>query len=101
MPRTPAFAILALLAIASVRAAPIPQAFETIDRTTSAAFEQQRISGMGLSIYDSRGQKVFEQMYGDFSADRRIPIASASKRGAGLTILRMVDSGAPFQTSYL
>jgi CubicO group peptidase (beta-lactamase class C family) len=93
MTRTAVFAILALLAIGSVRAAPIPQGFETIDRTARAAFEQQSISGMGLSIYDSRGQKVFEQMYGDFSADRRIPIASASKLVAGLTILRLVDAG--------
>ena len=93
MHRIVAFAALTLLATASIRAAPIPQGFETIDRTARAAFEQQRISGMGLSIYDSRGNKVFEQMYGDFSADRRIPIASASKLVAGLTILRLVDAG--------
>lgn len=48
---------------------------------------------MGLSIYDAQGRKVFEQMYGDFSPDRRIPIASASKLLAGLTILRLVDHG--------
>ena len=79
MHRIAAFAALTLLATASIRAAPIPPSFETIDRTARAAFEQQHISGMGLSIYDSRGNKVFGQMYGDFSADRRIPIASASK----------------------
>ena len=48
---------------------------------------------MGLSIYDERGHKVFEQMYGEFSADQRIPIASASKLVAGLTLLRLVDQG--------
>ena len=62
-------------------------------RTTRAAFEQQKVSGMGLAIYDAQGNKVFEQMYGDFAADRRIPIASASKLVAGLTILRLVDQG--------
>jgi CubicO group peptidase (beta-lactamase class C family) len=48
---------------------------------------------MGLSIYDAHGNKVFEQMYGDFSPDNRIPIASASKLVAGLAILRLVDQG--------
>ena len=48
---------------------------------------------MGLAIYDAQGNKVFEQMYGDFAADRRIPIASASKLVAGLTILRLIDQG--------
>ena len=85
--------ILALLAFTQRGTAAASGTFETIDRTTRAAFEQQRISGMGLSIYDSRGNKVFEQMYGDFSADRRIPIASASKWVAGLTILRLIDAG--------
>jgi CubicO group peptidase (beta-lactamase class C family) len=93
MPRAAVFATLALLASATGSAARVPQSFESIDRTTRAAFEQQRISGMGLSIFDSRGNKVFEQIYGDFSADRRIPIASASKWVAGLTILRLVDAG--------
>ena len=87
------FATLALFVAATVNGAPIPQGFESIDRTTRAAFDQQRISGMGLSIFDSRGNKLFEQMYGDFSADRRIPIASASKWVAGLTILRLVNAG--------
>ena len=48
---------------------------------------------MGLAIYDAQGNKIFEQMYGDFAADRRIPIASASKLVAGLTILRLIDQG--------
>lgn len=93
MHRKSVFATFALFVAATGSGAPIPQAFESVDRTTRAAFDQQRISGMGLSIFDSRGNKVFEQMYGDFSADRRIPIASASKWVAGLTILRLVDAG--------
>jgi len=84
---------LTLLAPATRGAAPEPNTFNAVDRTAREAFEQQRLSGMGLSVYDARGTKVFEQMYGDFSADRRIPIASASKLVAGLTILRLVDQG--------
>ena len=81
---------LGLLASVAHAAPPVSEAFKTIDRTTRAAFEKQGISGMGLSIYDAHGTRVFEQMYGDFSPDRRIPIASASKLVAGLTILRLV-----------
>ena len=78
----------------AVRAA--PGAFDEVDRTAAAAFaqaQQQHLPGMGLSIYDPQGHKVFERMYGEFSADQRIPIASASKLLAGLTILRLVDQG--------
>jgi serine-type D-Ala-D-Ala carboxypeptidase/endopeptidase len=93
MHRKSMYAALALLVASTGSGAPIPQGFESVDRITRAAFVQQHIAGMGLSIFDSRGNKVFEQMYGDFSADRRIPIASASKWVAGLTILRLVDAG--------
>jgi CubicO group peptidase (beta-lactamase class C family) len=65
--------------------------FAAVDRVARAAFETQHISGMGLAIYDAHGNQVFEQMYGDFSPERRIPIASASKLVAGLTILRLID----------
>ena len=85
--------MLGVLANSPGSAAPVPETFAAIDRTARTAFERQRIPGMGLSIYDAQGRKVFEQMYGDFSPDRRIPIASASKLVAGLTILRLVDQG--------
>ena len=74
--------VLALLAPATRGAAPESKAFGAVDHTAREAFAQQGLSGMGLSIYDAHGNKVFEQMYGDFSADRRIPIASASKLNA-------------------
>lgn len=48
---------------------------------------------MGLTIYDANGVKRFERMYGSFSADRRVAIASASKMVAGLVIFRLVDQG--------
>lgn len=70
-----------------------PDPFIDIDRTASAAFASQGISGMGLVIYDAQGVKRFEKMYGDFAPDQRIAVASASKMVAGLTILRLVDQG--------
>src|SRR5262245_19568228 len=71
-------AIPALFFTLSATAA-VPASFAAVDRAAREAFEQQHIPGMGLSIYDSHDNKVFEQMYGDFSPDQRIPIASASK----------------------
>ena len=70
-----------------------PGNFALVDRAAQAAFEAQGIDGMGLTIYDAHGVKRFEKMYGDFSPDRRVAIASASKLVAGLTILRLVDQG--------
>lgn len=48
---------------------------------------------MGLAVYDAQGTKVFERMYGNFSADRRVAIASASKLVSGVTLFRLVDAG--------
>jgi D-alanyl-D-alanine-carboxypeptidase/D-alanyl-D-alanine-endopeptidase len=70
-----------------------PDPFTDVDRTASAAFAAQGISGMGLAIYDAQGVKRFEKMYGTFVPEQRIAIASASKMVAGLTILRLVDQG--------
>jgi len=71
----------------------VPDPFADVDRAVSAAFTAQGISGMGLTIYDSQGNKRFEKMYGTFSPDQRVAIASSSKMVAGLVILRVVDQG--------
>src|SRR5688572_917287 len=71
----------------------IPDPFADVDRTASAAFSAQGISGMGVVIYDAQGIKRFQKMYGRFGADQRIALASASKMVAGLTILRLVEQG--------
>jgi CubicO group peptidase (beta-lactamase class C family) len=68
-------------------------AFSEVERAAAAAFAAQGLPGMGLAIHDARGVKRFERMYGGFSPDERIAIASASKLVAGLTILRLVDQG--------
>src|SRR5262245_24938384 len=68
-------------------------AFAEVEATARRAFEQQHPPGMALSIWDASGVKLFEKSYGQISADQRIPIASASKLVAGLTILRLVDQG--------
>jgi D-alanyl-D-alanine-carboxypeptidase/D-alanyl-D-alanine-endopeptidase len=72
---------------------PVSGSFTDVDRAASAAFAAQGISGMGLAIYDANGVKRFERMYGSFSADQRVAIASSSKMVAGLVILRLVDQG--------
>ena len=72
---------------------PAADPFADVDRTASAAFAAQGISGMGIAVYDAQGVKRFEKMYGTFAAEQRIAIASASKMIAGLTILRLVDHG--------
>src|SRR5690349_2562239 len=46
-----------------------PDPFADVDRTASAAFTAQGISGMGVAIYDAQGVKRFEKMYGNFAAD--------------------------------
>ena len=72
---------------------PVSGSFTDVDRAASAAFAAQGISGMGLTIYDANGVKRFERMYGSFSADQRVAIASSSKMVAGLVILRLIDQG--------
>ena len=72
---------------------PASDPFAEVDRAASAAFAAQGISGMGLAIYDANGVKRFERMYGSFSADQRVAIASSSKMVAGLVLLRLVDQG--------
>ncbi|MFO7286934.1 MAG: beta-lactamase family protein [Gammaproteobacteria bacterium] len=67
--------------------------FASVDAVARAAFERSGVSGMGLAIYDRDGEKVFERMYGDFSADRRVALASASKLVSGVVLFRLVDEG--------
>lgn len=72
---------------------PPPDRFAQVDAAAQAAYEEQGITGMGLAIYDRSGTLVFQQMYGDFSADRRVAIASASKMVAGAVIFTLIDAG--------
>lgn len=67
--------------------------FAAVDSAARSAFDTQHIKGMGLSIYNRDGTKVFEQMYGNFSADQRVAIASASKMVSGAVIFRLIDQG--------
>ena len=67
--------------------------FEAVDAAARAAYQAEGLSGMGLAIYNHDGVKVFEQMYGTFTPDTRVPIASASKMVSGVTLFRLVDEG--------
>lgn len=72
---------------------PANDAFAAVDSAARSAFESEHLDGMGLAIYDRNGVKVFEQMYGNFSPDQRVPIASASKLVSGAVIFRLLDEG--------
>jgi D-alanyl-D-alanine-carboxypeptidase/D-alanyl-D-alanine-endopeptidase len=67
--------------------------FAGVDSAARTAFESEGIPGMGLAIYNRNGVKVFEHMYGNFSPDMRVPIASASKLVSGVTLFRLMDAG--------
>ncbi|MDY6946522.1 MAG: serine hydrolase domain-containing protein [Pseudomonadota bacterium] len=70
----------------------IPDAFAEVDGAVRAAYAEHGVP-MGLAVYDADGTKLFEHMYGDFSADRRVAIASASKLVSGVTVFRLIDAG--------
>jgi D-alanyl-D-alanine-carboxypeptidase/D-alanyl-D-alanine-endopeptidase len=67
--------------------------FDAVDSAAQAAFESAGIAGMGLAVYDRDGVQVFEHMYGNFSPDTRVAIASASKLVSGVTLFRLIDAG--------
>jgi serine-type D-Ala-D-Ala carboxypeptidase/endopeptidase len=67
--------------------------FAAVDSAARNAFESEGIPGMGLAIYNRDGVEVFEHMYGNFSPDMRVPIASASKLVSGVTLFRLMDAG--------
>jgi serine-type D-Ala-D-Ala carboxypeptidase/endopeptidase len=90
-----ALACLGLGACSDDDAAPPPAGdpFAAVDQAAQAAYRSQGIDGMGLAIYDRNGVKVFERMYGDFTAAKRVPIASASKLVSGVVLFRLIDQG--------
>jgi serine-type D-Ala-D-Ala carboxypeptidase/endopeptidase len=71
---------------------PVPDAFAAVDDAARAAYVSYG-NPMGLAVYGADGSKVFERMYGNFSADRRVAIASASKLVSGVTLFRLIDAG--------
>lgn len=73
--------------------APPAGAFAEVDRLAAAAYASAGIPGMALSIYDGNDRRVFHRTYGDFAADRRVAVASASKLVTGIVLLRLVDQG--------
>ena len=77
----------------STPASPADDRFAAIDQVAESAYRAQGIDGMGLAVYDRNGVKVFERMYGNFSASKRVPIASASKLVSGVVLFRLIDQG--------
>jgi len=68
-------------------------AFAAVDAEAAATYTSLGISAMGIAIYDRNGDKVFEAMYGTFSPDQRVYIASASKMVSGVTLFHLIDEG--------
>lgn len=64
-----------------------------VDRIAAAAVASAAVPGLGVAVYDSSDKKVFEKMYGDFSPDREIALASSSKLVSGLVLLDIVADG--------
>lgn len=52
------------------------------------------VGGMTLLVFDAADTRVVDVSVGDSAADRRMPVASASKMIAGLVFLRLVEEGA-------
>jgi hypothetical protein len=74
---------------------PLPSndSFAAVDAAIRDAYASNPVDGMGLAIYNHDGVKVFERTYGNFSADRRVAIASASKLVSGVVLFRLIDQG--------
>lgn len=72
-----------------------PPGSATFDRIDSAMVSAYDAHGtpMGITIYDRNGTKRHEKMFGGFSADERVAIASASKMVSGLVMFRLVSQG--------
>jgi len=65
--------------------------FAEVDRIAQA--NAAAVGAFGLAIYGSGDQLLFQKMYGDFSPDRRVAVASSSKWISGLTLFRLVSDG--------
>lgn len=90
------FTILLLTACGGDDSSPAPppasDAFTEVDNAARAAYTTYNVP-MGLAVYDHEGNKVFERMYGNFSADQRVAIASSSKLVSGVTLFKLIDAG--------
>ncbi|XXF76966.1 serine hydrolase [Myxococcaceae bacterium GXIMD 01537] len=51
------------------------------------------VPGLGLVVYDAQDRKVYERMVGDFTPDRRVAVASASKMVSGAVLFEVIRQG--------
>ncbi|MCU0647301.1 MAG: beta-lactamase family protein [Gemmatimonadaceae bacterium] len=63
---------------------------DSVMRQTIAA---GTVPGAALVVHDAQHRVVFRRSYGDFAADRRVPVASASKLIAGLVLFDLIGRG--------
>lgn len=65
---------------------------ERVGREIARRAEAAELPGTSLLVLQD-GQLVHEQAYGDYTVDRVVPIASASKWLSGVVIMSLVDEG--------
>lgn len=71
-----------------------PDPWIAVDSVVKAQIQERRTSSnLTLTIYNDRDERVFEQSYGNFSPDRRVAVASASKLIAAMVLLDVVATG--------
>jgi len=73
---------------------PSPDRWAAVDSVVRTQIAQRGGNGnLTLTVYNRRDERVFEQSYGNFSPDRRVAVASASKLIAGMVLLDVVATG--------
>ncbi len=71
-----------------------PDPWIAVDSVVQAQLAQRgRSSNLTLTVYNRRDERVFEKSYGNFSPDRRVAVASASKLIAAMVLLDVVATG--------
>ncbi len=68
-------------------------AFQEVEALLLARAAAQTGANLSLVIWNQADQKVYQRMVGDFTADRNVAIASASKLVSGLVILDVIAKG--------
>ncbi len=93
-----AAAAIAFVACSSDSVSPNPDAapdpWIAVDSVVRAQIAQRGgASNLTLTVYNASDERVFERNYGDFSPDRRVAVASASKLIAAMVLLDVVATG--------
>jgi predicted dienelactone hydrolase/CubicO group peptidase (beta-lactamase class C family) len=67
--------------------------FEPLTAFIDNGLRERGVTGAGMLIIDRSGHVFYEKMFGDWTEDKAVPIASASKWWAAATVMTLVDQG--------